>query len=357
GESITSTVSGGVATILEGALREMAIIKVSKFALAVVLLFSFVSTGVGIIVGQASSAPDNTGQVKEDSPLLAEKPEQGKKVEPEAVLQPVLVAGGDKLPLDQDAEKFMKDYLQSLKDLAVVLKTIKDSASAEAAVPKVEEAVKRLVAAEGKALRNNPTKDPVIGKKYNEVREKYASELQEVKTATYREIDRFYGAPELQKILLASTEWAKLDAVSEKNGISEKNWPTFVQGWRALKITDKDDAVTKLLKERYNAVQVELRGRYIMWMQDAESLGMVYDAARRLTQAQMEVGGEGSDAVTVLKEKVAWAYVVERQAVNVQKKFNNSKHASDLESARYFRADAELELLRAEKAAQEKKGK
>jgi hypothetical protein len=124
-----------------------------------------------------------------------------------------------------------------------------------------------------------------------------------------------------------------------------------------LKITDKDDVQTKLMKERYNAGQQELRNRYIYWLQGEESLPQVYDAARRVIEARIDAGGPGSDKMAISKEKVAFAKVVEKQAELLLKKFNRARQQSDVDSATYFRATAELELIRAEKAALRDGGK
>ena len=57
--------------------------------------------------------------------------------------------------------------------------------------------------------------------------------------------------------------------------------------------------------------------------------------------------------MTILKEKAEFARVVEQQAVAHRRKFKSSPGAN----ARYFRADAELELLRAQKDARGEAGK
>ena len=146
------------------------------------------------------------------------------------------------------------------------------------------------------------------------------------------------------------------DPADEKNWLDERTWPAFVSA-RELKVSGKDDGPAKLLKERYNAGQQELRSRYIYWLQGEESLPQVYEAARRVIVARLEAGGPGSEQVAILKEKVAFAKVVEKQAEALRKKFNRARQVSDEQSAKYFRADAELELLRAEKAAKGDTGK
>jgi hypothetical protein len=148
-------------------------------------------------------------------------------------------------------------------------------------------------------------------------------------------------------IAFAPLAWAD-DPVDEKNWLKESTWPTFVAEHR-LKIADSDDALTKLLKERYNEGQHELRDRYVFWLQSEGSLPQVYDAARRVIEARLEAGEPGVDKVSVLKEKLAFAKLVEKQAERIARK--STAQAADNSCARYFRANTELELMRAEKEA------
>jgi hypothetical protein len=139
------------------------------------------------------------------------------------------------------------------------------------------------------------------------------------------------------------------DPADDKNWLNEKTWPAFVAAHR-MEITETDDAVTKLVKERHNSAQQELRSRYVYWLQGAESLPQVYEAAGRVIEARRDAGGKRGEKIVVLKEKVAFAKVVEHQAQGLLKKFNRSPQVSDVDCAKYFRATAELEQLRAEKA-------
>jgi hypothetical protein len=148
-------------------------------------------------------------------------------------------------------------------------------------------------------------------------------------------------------IAFAPMAWAD-EPVDEKNWLKESTWPAFVAEHR-LKIADSDDALTKLLKERYNEGQQELRNRYVYWLQGEESLPQVYDAARRVIEARLEVGEPGVDKMAVIKEKLVFAKLVEKQAEKISRK--STRQAADGYCARYFRANTELELIRAEKEA------
>lgn len=140
------------------------------------------------------------------------------------------------------------------------------------------------------------------------------------------------------------------DPVDEKNWLNEKLWPILVHD-RSLKVLPTDDAMQALLKERYNAGQLELRNRYIYWLQRENTLLEVYDNVRRVIEARIEAGGPGSDKLTICKEKVAFARVVDKQAQLLRNKHNSTKQEIDSKCSKYFLAEAELELLRAEKAA------
>lgn len=146
------------------------------------------------------------------------------------------------------------------------------------------------------------------------------------------------------------------DPADEKNWLIEKSWPAFVAS-RHLKADDADDRVTKLLKERFNAGQDELRNRYIYWLQGSETLPQVYDAARRVVEARLEVGGPGSERLEILKEKLAFAKIVEQQSHGLLRKFNHANQVSDIDCAAYYRASSELELLRAERTRAENRDK
>jgi hypothetical protein len=143
------------------------------------------------------------------------------------------------------------------------------------------------------------------------------------------------------------------DPSDERNWLNEKTWPAFVAS-RRLEITGTDSGVAKFRKERFNAGQQELRDRYAFWLQGEESLPQVYDTARRVVEARMEAGGPQSGKAVILREKVAFAKVVEKQAEQLLRKFNKVRQGADIPTATYYRAAAELELLQAETTSAEK---
>jgi hypothetical protein len=127
--------------------------------------------------------------------------------------------------------------------------------------------------------------------------------------------------------------------------LNEKKWPAFLAEHQ-LKDDPKDNDLSKLLKERYAAAQNELRSRYTYWLQNADTLPQVCDAAAHATLARLEA--DGQDNLTVLKEKLEFAKLVEQQADRLAKTFNKAQQLSDVKTAHYYRLNAEIELLRAE---------
>jgi hypothetical protein len=134
----------------------------------------------------------------------------------------------------------------------------------------------------------------------------------------------------------------------EKPWLNEKAWPALVQP-RTFEVKASDNHLARLVKERYNAAQDELRERYTFWLQGIGTLDQVYAAARRAGNARLEVIDPPTDRLTILQEKVEFAKVVERQAEAIRR---NRKRAeapfADEACARYFRLDAEIEFLNAE---------
>ena len=76
------------------------------------------------------------------------------------------------------------------------------------------------------------------------------------------------------------------DTSDQKSWLDEKAWPAFVQP-RSLKVEASDSHIARLLKQRYNAAQGELRERYTFWLQGIGTLDQVYAAARRAGEARL----------------------------------------------------------------------
>jgi hypothetical protein len=138
----------------------------------------------------------------------------------------------------------------------------------------------------------------------------------------------------------------------EPSWLDESQWPAFVAD-RRLEVNADDDALQRLLIERFNAAQEELRERYLHWLQGEGRLDWIGDVPRRVVVARLEVPAPAADLPALLKEQAEFARVVERQAEALLKKHNKAKNAADAKCARYFRLDAEIALLRAERGFQD----
>ena len=122
--------------------------------------------------------------------------------------------------------------------------------------------------------------------------------------------------------------------------------------FKAVKVEAGDDELRRLLKERYNAAVGELHDRTKEFLAGRGTLEYLFDAHRRLTRAGLEVYEKPADRVALLQKNLDQAKEVEK--VN-QARFDAGRIASqDLHRSRYFRLDAEIELLRARRAAGKK---
>ena len=116
---------------------------------------------------------------------------------------------------------------------------------------------------------------------------------------------------------------------------------------------DGADPLRKLLVERYNAALAEVQKRYQAafgvqnGITDVELLGR---AADRLLKAGLELAGTPAERVTRHERHVELARHLEKLA-EAANRAGVSKSPADAEVARYYRADAEIGLLRAKQDA------
>jgi len=131
-----------------------------------------------------------------------------------ATLLTTFVIGAWLVQGDPDPEKTIKDIVKGMEDATAVLKTVKDERSAEAAVPKLEEAMKRL--SEACAAENRiRLGDPAFAKQT----QKHVSQLSDANRSLKAEDERLAKQRELQKILFKSPAWAwaKYDGLSPRS--------------------------------------------------------------------------------------------------------------------------------------------
>jgi hypothetical protein len=116
------------------------------------------------------------------------------------------------------------------------------------------------------------------------------------------------------------------------------------------KLKRDDDELTKLLKERYNAAQREVRARlaaHIIIPQN--SLEEIFGCFRRLHNSELELSDKPTDRVTVLEKHVKVAKWFEKVQEDLFK--SDVGNPESLENARYWRLDAEIQLLKAKRKA------
>lgn len=148
-------------------------------------------------------------------------------------------------------------------------------------------------------------------------------------------------------LIVSAVSAADDGPADEESGLNEKAWPALVQP-RSFEVKPGDGKLARLLKERHNAARNELRERYAFWIQGKGTLDQLHSAARRAVQARLEVIDPPADRLAVLQERVEFARIVERQADAIRKSRKRVETPFACEScARYFRLDAEIELLRA----------
>jgi hypothetical protein len=162
--------------------------------------------------------------------------------------------------------------------------------------------------------------------------------------------DRRYLPVLLLALLAGAAAAADKKPLYDEKWLDSLSWPKFLAPFEG-KPGPKDDAATRLLKERYGASQEELRSLYIYWLQSGAQLAEVCEAAARASEARLDLEGARADRLALLRERAEFARLVEAQAkVIAARSPRTARHQLDRSRATYYRATAELGLLRAEKA-------
>jgi hypothetical protein len=129
---------------------------------------------------------------------------------------------------------------------------------------------------------------------------------------------------------------------------------------KAIVAEDGADPLRKLLVARYNVALAEVQKRFtIFGGLDVAKSGIEVDplgqAAVRLLKAGLDLANDPAERVKVHERHVGLTRELERLA-EIACRAELLKSAADLDLARYYRADAEIGLMRAQKeAAQPKK--
>jgi RNA polymerase sigma factor (sigma-70 family) len=113
---------------------------------------------------------------------------------------------------------------------------------------------------------------------------------------------------------------------------------------KPLAADPKDDELRKLLKERFNAALQEVQALYQLVEAGKANVDSLADAGRRLVHAGLEVYDDPKEQVALLQKYVALAKEAER-IVDLRQQVGRVG-VDEMHRARYFRADAEITLLR-----------
>lgn len=106
-----------------------------------------------------------------------------------------------------------------------------------------------------------------------------------------------------------------------------------------------DDELRKLLVDRYNAGLAELQARYEEYKIGLAPLDALLGAAQRLAHAGGELNDKPADRLVFLEQFLELARHVESMQEALTEV--GRSRVADLQWARYVRADAEIQLLRA----------
>lgn len=107
-----------------------------------------------------------------------------------------------------------------------------------------------------------------------------------------------------------------------------------------------DDAMTALMKEKVRAALMDVEPKRIRVAQGRDPLVILLSAETRLIDALLEYHSEPAKQIELLQYKVQNARQIEaEQKMRVEA---GVSLPDDLATATYFRADAELQLLRAQ---------
>jgi hypothetical protein len=154
---------------------------------------------------------------------------------------------------------------------------------------------------------------------------------------------------------MACVAWLALLAGTPADGPDEPRGPPELKlailEARPAAEAPGDDALTKLLKARYNCAVEEVRYYHALYKIGRVPLDPLAAAARRLTDAEYELRDRGADRVVCLERYVELARVLDAGA---EARFRGgSLSVADREAARGRLLDAEVRLERERRAAKE----
>jgi hypothetical protein len=113
---------------------------------------------------------------------------------------------------------------------------------------------------------------------------------------------------------------------------------------KPLKIDPKDDALRRLLKERFNHALAEAQARYQAIAAGSGTDEFIFGTAQRVLESGLEVGDTPEARLNLLVQYLELATEVER-LIKLKVEAGRAS-VSELHKARYFRTDAEIRVLR-----------
>jgi hypothetical protein len=128
-----------------------------------------------------------------------------------------------------------------------------------------------------------------------------------------------------------------------------------ILSYKPLKADPKDDELRKLQIERYNAALEELQALSQKVVNGSKSPGSYFDAGKRVVESGLEIYDKPQDRITLLTDYVELAKDTEKV---FKAQLEAGRMAADVyHQARYYRLDAEMQLLKAKRAAEKSKDK
>jgi hypothetical protein len=124
---------------------------------------------------------------------------------------------------------------------------------------------------------------------------------------------------------------------------------------KAIEPGPKDDDLRKLQIEKYNRTLLELPSFVELVLGGKKPPERFFDAAKRFVEAGLEVFDKPEDRIALLEDYVALTKEAEK-VFQTQLQFNTVLLA-DVHMATYYRIDAEIQLLKAKRAAEKRKDK
>jgi ribosomal protein L20 len=108
-----------------------------------------------------------------------------------------------------------------------------------------------------------------------------------------------------------------------------------------------DDELRKLLVARYNSAVKQLEGRYNDFLTGMGALDIVVSVARRVTDSDLELADNPANQIAIREKLVDFLKTVEK--LEQARLETQEIGLIDLEFTRYWRLDAEIQLLKAKR--------